>query len=217
MINATLLVRCVLGACLLAAALPAASQAQRQSSGGNAQLVQQMQQLAAERTALQADNAKMKRELEELRKERDAFKSTKESNDRRARASEAALARAAQERESGEDELARTKEQAQQLVVKFRETIEELRTAESDRTQLRQTLVTRETELKTCVVNNGTLYQLNDEILTRMEGQGFWTAVGRAEPFTRLKRVQLENLADEYRGRAQDANVAAPPDAKPPG
>lgn len=205
---------CVLG---LVFAGHATAQTTRSATGGNAQLMQQMQQLAAERTQLQAENARMKRELDEARKERDALKASKDTNDRRTQASAAALQRAAQEREANESELARVKEQTQQLVEKFKETIVELRKAESDRTTLTQTLATRDTELKTCVVNNGTLYQLNDEILTRMEGQGFWTALGRAEPFTKLKRTQLENLADEYRGKAEDAQVSPPTAATKPG
>lgn len=205
---------CVLG---LGVAGYALAQTTRNSGGGNQQLMQQMQQLAAERTRLQAENARMKKELDEARKERDSLKSSKDMNDKRAQSSAAALARAAQERDASETELSRVKDQTQELVSKFRETIAELRKAESDRTTLTETLSTRDTELKTCVANNATLFQLNDEVLTRLEDQGFWSAMGRAEPFTKLKRTQLENFADEYRGKAEDAQVLPPTAATQPG
>lgn len=212
------LVTCVL---LVCATVPAAAQTARNGGGANDQLMQQMQQLAAERTTLQAENSRMKRELDEVRKERDALKGTQETSAKRARASEVALAHSAQERESTAAELAKTKERTQELIGKFRETIEELRTVESDRTTVKQQLATRDTELKTCVNDNVALYKLNGEVLTRLEGQGFWSGVARAEPFTKLKRVELENLADEYRGRAEDARVPAtetsPASGKPPG
>ncbi len=64
--------------------------------------------------------------------------------------------------------------------------------------------------------NNVTLYKLNDEILTKMENQGFWSSMARAEPFTKLKRVELENLAVEYRGKAEDAKVPPPTAAVAP-
>lgn len=201
------IVICALAVC---ASVPAGAQTTRSNSGGNAQLMQQMQQLAAERTALQAENARMKRELAETRKERDALKGGKETNDKRARASEVALTRAAQERELGERELEQLKARTQELIGKFRETIEELRTVESDRTSVKQQLASRDTELKSCVDNNVALYKLNGEILTHLEGQGFWSGVGRAEPFTRLKRVQLENFVDEYKARAEDTRVSTP-------
>jgi hypothetical protein len=37
--------------------------------------------------------------------------------------------------------------------------------------------------------------------------------VARAEPFTRIKRTQLENLADDYRARAEEARLGAAPPA----
>ena len=62
---------------------PAAAQAAR-SSSGNAQAMQQLQQLAAERTKLLADNAKLQTDLEATRKERDALKKKQEAIDARA-------------------------------------------------------------------------------------------------------------------------------------
>src|SRR5262245_28815048 len=81
------------------AGAPALAQTARKDNGNNAQLMQQMQQLASERTQLQAENARMKRELDELRKERDGLHAGKESNDKRARNSEVALSHATQQHE----------------------------------------------------------------------------------------------------------------------
>jgi chromosome segregation ATPase len=194
----------VVGLCVSASVQ---AQTARSGGGDNAQLMQQMQQLAAERTQLQADNARLKREMDELRKERDGLKGGKESREQRARASEAALTRAGQERDASARELEQLKERTQELVAKFRETIQELRNVESDRTQVKQQLGTRDTDLKSCVHNNGELITLNDEILKRFEKHGW------SEPFTQIKRVQLENLAEEYRGRAEDAQVQPTPNA----
>lgn len=195
----------------------AEAQAARHDAGGSAQLMQQMQQMAAERTQLQADNARMKKELDDLRKERDGLRAGKESNDKRAHMSETALAHAAQEREQGAKELDQLKERTQELVTKFRETIQELRTVETDRTKVKDDLTTRDTQLKSCVNSNVALYKLNDEILDKFESQGFWSNIARAEPFTRLKRVELENLSDGYRDRADDAKVAPPTASTTPG
>lgn len=194
----------VLGLCVAASVQ---AQTARSGGGDNAQLMQQMQQLAAERTQLQADNARLKRELDELRKERDGLKGGQESRERRARASETALARAGLERDASTRELEQLKERTQELVAKFRETIQELRNVESDRTAVKQQLGARDTELKSCVHNNSELITLNDEILKRFEKHGW------SEPFTQIKRVQLENLAEEYRGRAEDAQVQPTPRA----
>src|SRR5262252_6200534 len=105
---------------LLAAVLaaPAFAQSARKDSGNNAQLMQQMQQLAAERTQLQTENARMKKELDDLRKERDGLRAGKESNDKRVKNSEVALSRASQEHEQTVKELEQLKGRTQELVAK---------------------------------------------------------------------------------------------------
>jgi hypothetical protein len=90
----------------------------------------------------------------------------------------------------------------QELVGRLREAAASLRDVETDRAAARQTLVERERDLKLCTQHNATLFQLNEEVLARFDDQGFWGNLARNEPFTRLKRTQLENLADTYRDRA---------------
>lgn len=202
-------------------ALGGTAEAQTARSGGsaNALLMQQMQQLASERTALQAENAKMKKELADLTKERDALKSGRAALDARARASEAASARTAQEKQNADSENQRLKERMQELVAKFRETAQTLKDVETERSAFKQSLAQRDADLNQCTNKNEALYKLNGEILTRMEGQGTFSRLASLEPFTKLKRVQLENLVDEYKYKAEDQHVmpgvsavpAAPP------
>lgn len=190
--------------------LPAAY-AQTARTGGaaaNAQQLQQLQQLASERTALQAENAKLKAELEKLRKDQDTAKQSQAAVEQRSRSSAAALTRSNAETERLQADLAREKERLQELVGRFRETATTLRDVETDRTATKQSLVQREQELKVCVERNQALYKLNGEVLTKFEDQGFWSALASREPFTQLKRVQLENLIDGYRASAQDLTVA---------
>jgi predicted RNase H-like nuclease (RuvC/YqgF family) len=213
----------VVSAALIAGALvqPAAAQTARAGGGQNAQLMQQLQQLASERTTMQAEQAKLKKELEDVKKERDALKAaqTGAAANQRARAeSEAAVARANRDKESVEGELTRTKARTEEIVTKFRETVATLREVETDRTTAKQAVVRQEQELKACTAANDGLYKLNDEVLTHFSDQGFWSGLARAEPFTKLKRVQLDNLIDGYRTRAQDAQYVpgmTPPVAPP--
>ena len=182
--------------------------------GGNAQLIQQLQQLGTERTQLQAENERMKKELDELRKERDGLKAGQKTLTAREQAATAAVARGAQERESAASELTQQKARMQELIGKFRETAQTLKEVETDRAAKTQQLATRDTELKTCVDRNLALYQLNGEVLDRLEHQGLWSHLARSEPFTQIKRTQLENLVDGYRQKAEDQRVAPPVPAK---
>jgi len=203
------------------------AQTARSGGGGgqSAQLMQQLQQLASERTTLQAEQTKMKKELEDLRKERDALKAGQAASTtatQRAKAEvEAVAARAARDKESTESELTKTKARMEELVAKFRETATTLREVETDRATEKDAYAQQTRELTACVASNNALYDLNDEVLARFENQGFWSSVAKTEPFTKLKRVQLENLIDGYRTRANDKKyipgaVPAAPPAPPP-
>jgi len=197
---------------------PAAAQSARSGGSASAQLMQQMQQLASERTALQAENAKMKKELADLTKERDALKTGRAALDQRTRASEAAIARSAQDKASADAENERLKERMQELVAKFRETAQTLKDVETERATFKQSLTARDAELGQCTAKNDALYKLNEEILARIDGQGAFSRLASLEPFTKIKRVQLQNLVDDYKYRAEDQRVlpgdsvpAAPP------
>lgn len=201
---------------LVCASLAGTAAAQTSRSGGsaanpNAQAMQQLQQLASERTQLQAENAKLKKDMEEVKQQLKTLQSAKESLERKAQNSEVALSRSASSSDNLNEALAQQRARMEELVGKFRETAGTLREVEADRNTLRSRLEANERDLKSCTDKNTALYTLNAEVLDRLEHQGFWSSVARAEPFTKLKRVELENLADEYRGKAQDQRAGATP------
>jgi chromosome segregation ATPase len=186
----------------------AGAQTARSGGGGNAVLMQQMQQLAAERTTLQAENEKLKTQLAEVTKDRDGLKTAQQGVERRARDASAALAQSNTQRTAVDEELTQTKAKMQELIARFRETIQKLREAETADATDKQALTARERELTVCADRNVALYRLNDEVLTRLDKVGFWSKASMAEPFTKIKRTQNENLVDDYRSRAQEQRLA---------
>jgi len=56
----------------------------------------------------------------------------------------------------------------------------------------------------TCRDHNAQLLRINEEVLVRLENTGFWTKLAADEPFTKLKRTELENIAMDYRQSARD-------------
>jgi chromosome segregation ATPase len=166
---------------------------------------------------MQAEQARLKRELEELRKERDSLKDGQAAAGQRARASsDAAVARSTRERDALEAELNKTRGSMQELITKFRDMGQTLRDVETERTSLKQAYAARNKELETCAAGNDELYKLNDEVLTYFGDQGFWKRAGNLEPFTRLRRVQLDNIIEQYRYRAEDQKISATPEAGAP-
>jgi chromosome segregation ATPase len=197
------------------AATTAGAQTARPAGNASAQAMQQMQQLASERTQLQAENGKLKQELDDAKKKLKSLQSDKDSLSRKTQGSETALARLTASNETLNQNLTQQRTRMEELVAKFRETLTTLRDTETDRADVKSQLAARDRELHSCVDKNLALYQVNVEVLDKLEHQGFWSSLAKNEPFTRLKRTQIENLIDEYRGKADDQRVEGSP--KPPG
>lgn len=196
------------GLCVLALASKTAdAQTQRAAPAANSGLVMQMQQLQTERNTLQTENAKLKADLETARKERDALKAAQDAQLRRDRGADSQLATATHERDRLESELQTQKQRTQELVTRLREVSVNARDAETAASTAKQELSSKDQSLKTCVDANQKLYDLNGEILVHLEKRGFLSVVAEREPFTQIKRVQLENLVDSYRGAARDNHL----------
>ena len=191
---------------LLASATTASAQTQRSGSDAT-RAMQQVQQLTGERAALQSENAKLKEQLDKARKDLDKATAEKTALENKLRAGAATAGREEASAKQSQAELERVRGQMQELVTKFRETAQTLRDVEGDRVAARNELRTQERELKSCIDHNAGLYNLNSEVLDRMANRGFWAAVGEHEPFTRLKRVELENLIDDYKYRADELKL----------
>ncbi len=202
-LDARLFLMLALAVLALSVHRPVLAQAAR-SSSGNAQAMQQLQQLAAERTKLLADNAKLKADLEATRKERDELKKKQDASERRLEGNDGAVARANAKSDSLGHELEREKAKLTEIVAKFRELAGQLREVESERSTMKTSLAQRDVELKQCVDRNLSLYALNGEILDRLEHRSAFTPASALEPFTKLKRIELENLIDGYQTRADE-------------
>ena len=201
------------GSSVLVAALVTTSslraQTPRSGGGGEAQkFMQQYQQIAAEKTALQVQLDQSKKDLQtaqtelaSVKKERDALKS-------RAGGSQSQLAQLVAGKESAEKSLEQYKQKMTELVGRFREAAVNLRDVESDRTRARNELKERTTALDRCSADNLSLFEINKEILDRYEHIGLFTRVGSDEPFTRITRTRIDNLVDEYRQRALQYRAA---------
>jgi chromosome segregation ATPase len=198
----------ILVAAAASAVVPHAVLAQTQRSGGEAQkFMQQYQQISGEKAALQAQVEKLKKDLDAanaglaaMTKERDALKA-------RSGGSAAALAQLTASKNTAETSLDTYKQRVNELVGHYRETAGNLKEAEADRTKLRQDLAERDKAIDTCVAHNMELVDMNREILDRYEHVGLFTKASASEPFTRITRTRLENIADEYRQRAEELKV----------
>jgi chromosome segregation ATPase len=185
--------------------------------------MQQYQQLAAEKSALQAQVTQMKKDLDSAqtdlaaaKKERDALKARSSVMT----AAAAQLAQSNEARQATEKSLEQYKQRMAELVERFKETIAQLKGVESARAQLQQDNGALSAAFDKCADNNLQLYEISNAVLDRYEHVGLFTKVGTAEPFTKITRTRIDNLVDEYRARAEElrSKKRAPREAvRPPG
>jgi len=211
----------VIGA-LLAALLAAggSARAQTQRSGGESQrIMQQYQQVSAEKTALQAQLAQMKKDLDganaelaSVKKERDALKAHAAGS---SAAAAQQVAQATASKEAAEKSLETNKQRTAELVERFKETIATLKGVESDRDQVRRNYEDLSARYDKCADSNDQLYQISNAVLDRYSHVGFFTKAAAAEPFTRITRTRIDNLAVEYHLRAEELRLKKPAPAAP--
>jgi chromosome segregation ATPase len=172
--------------------------------GGNNQLLQQYQQAASERSALQAQNTKLKKDLDDAGAKLAA--ATKELNALKSRtgASQAGVEAARLAAKNSEQALEDLRAKTQELLEKFRATVASLAGVEADRNNLKKQYIQSQIDFDVCVDRNEQLYELNHTVLDHYQRQGVWSALARGEPFTRIKQTQNENLIDQYRERAAE-------------
>ncbi|HUK36118.1 MAG TPA: hypothetical protein VLV86_19510 [Vicinamibacterales bacterium] len=207
---------------ILIAALLAATggaHAQTQRSGGDSQrALQQLQQLATERASAQADAAKAKQALADANKQVGLLTAERDRLKAQLSAVQTEATTATSQKRVTADELEQTKRKLAELIERFRDTANSLRTVESERTATQSDLVATSREYERCASENLELSGIALEALSRYERAGPFSRLGRAEPFTRIAQTRAENLADEYRARVEELKVkkvTPPPPAAP--
>ncbi len=173
-----------------------------------------IQQLGAERARLSAENSKLKKKLKEVEGELEELKSASEKTDKKLNVVQSQLNQKTNLSEKLNGKLEEAKNKMQELITKFRETITNLRQVENESAQRAQEIARLDRELKLCATNNVALSELGYEVLAKYEDKGFWDRVGQKEPFTKIKKVQIENLVDDYKYKIEDQEYSLPKESE---
>jgi len=182
----------------------AGQQANDQAAQALARAQGLLRQLAQEKAALDTELAKLRAENAKLRKDAGA-------NEARLADTEAGLESATRETAGVRASLARTEQRLARTDAKLRDVVArykaqalKLRDTEAERGELQSRLEATAHELEDAERKNLALYKLNRQILAEFDRVGPWEGLLRKEPFTGLKRVEIENLTQEYEHKLQD-------------
>jgi chromosome segregation ATPase len=136
-----------------------------------------LRQVSQERDALQAENTRLKSEIEELNRKHAGAKKN----------SDAALAKSRESNAAMSTELQRTEQNLRQI--------------QTDKNLLQETVVGQAQQLETCESHNVKLLQVNRDLLGQYENKGLFDSLMQREPITGLKGVELENIVQDYQDR----------------
>ncbi len=161
------------------------------------QLGSQLDQARKEARAVQGKLRKLIQSLseeksrgEQLRKEVEEVKQALASSKSRLADTEAGLAETSNKLQRTQQTLART---------------------EADKRQLEGVKLRNEKEIASCEDKNLKLYQTGRALMTRFEQKSCGEILAQKEPFTGLKRVEVENLLEEYRDKLDEQKLIKPP------
>ena len=178
------------------------------SDSGDTRLMQQVQQLVAERASLQAENAQLKQQVQQLTEQLTKKSGSADQQQRVLQQKLQALQQSADRSNAAEQQdsaaLAKLRMQLQELIGHYRDTVGTMRQIELDRNALRAKLAASDDQFRACVDRNANLYLTASQILQKYDQHGFWGCVADKEPFTQISRVRLDNLADAYKQRIDE-------------
>lgn len=184
---------------------------QARDDGGSARLQAMVAQLTSEKAQLQAANTDAKAKLDAANAELKTLRDKNTALERRLQQTETSLSQSNVTNARTTEQAAQQRSRMEELVAQFRETIETLRTTELERNELRDSVAARQSALDQCVASNEVLFATGNEVLDRYESKGCFSSLRENEPFTQNKRVQLQNLVDEYRWKLEDGKLPAKP------
>lgn len=86
----------------------------------------------------------------------------------------------------------------------IREKNEQLTSLNADRDRINASLLQETHHNKRCREYNARFAQLSEELVHQYENKGVLKSLGEIEPFTQLKKVELEKMCQEYRDKIDE-------------
>ncbi len=96
----------------------------------------------------------------------------------------------------------------------IKEKNEQITLITNERASLDASLKQESFQNKRCREHNGRFAALTDELVKRYENKGVLSSVGQLEPFTQLKKVEIEKICQEYRDKIDENTLPKEPLAK---
>ncbi|MHB0986455.1 MAG: DNA repair protein [Sulfuricella sp.] len=169
----------------------------------------QLYEAQQQKSSLEQEKAGLAEQVEELKKKSAGLESG---------AAKAKARRAALDKEVGSlnkdkaelsDKLQKTAGALQEMTKKQADAMQTLQRKDQDIMRLEAEVSRQTRQVEVCETKNARLYQLNVELMDKYQSKGVLGALLQAEPFIQMKGVEVENLLQEYRDKADAEKFSA--------
>ena len=175
------------------------------------QINQALTQAEQEKATALADKEQAERELENVRS--DTVSARRQlTGERTARnRMERDVLALKTEKKALETRVADLEKQVADSAIQQRAHVQTITQAEAQARQVASTLGRTEETLNTCQKHNSELYAIGRELMVKYREKSCRDALLEAEPFTGLKKVEVENLLEIWRDRLDREKLSAMP------
>lgn len=207
--QSSLLMRKIVLACVVLLLMNPVHAAGKKDPAKEAQRRMQMQikQIQDEKAALEQEKAALNQELEALKKKTSEIESSVARANRSKATAEKEADALKQTKTELSEKIAQLEKQFQETEKTLRETQRSLQLETSQKQRLEQNLGVRGKELGVCEAKNAKLYQYQVEMISRAQKRGSLDVLLEREPLLQMKRVEIENLLEEYRDKIDNEQI----------
>jgi chromosome segregation ATPase len=175
---------------------------------------QQVQQALQEKTALEEKVHGIEQEKEKLAGQIDGAQAHAKAESAKNQRLQLSIDTITQEKQTLLAQKVELDQRLAELTAKHAGAERELAQSQATNKQLQSTLSKREQQVASCEDKNVKLYQYGRDLIGQCRDHSATDAVLRLEPFTGIKRVEIENLLEEYRDKLDTQKLSSTEDRK---
>jgi chromosome segregation ATPase len=172
---------------------------------------QQLSQVQGQLDAVEQEKGKLAADLEQAQALSKAVEDKAASLQRGLGTSKQQLASAARELTQVKEELLTTAQRLAETQKTLADTTQVLQQTQAEKRDLEATKARNERDIAACERKNLALYGVGRSLMDRFEHKTCGEILAEKEPFSGLKKVETENLLEEYRDKLDDQKLIKPP------
>lgn len=167
----------------------------------------QVKQAQDEKALLEQDKAALGQEMEALKKKTGDIEASVARVTRSKALADEQAGNLKREKEMLQEKISELERRLTENEHNLRDTRQNLQQETNVKQRVEQNLGTRDKELGVCETKNKKLYRYQVEMINHAQNRGSFGVLLEKEPLSQVKRVEIENLLEEYRDKIDNEQI----------